>query len=151
MRDGISVNAARVPGVRRVAVREVGSDLVAGTHVTQNQFASLVSFAYNEGLGALHGSTLLKKFRAGDVTGAAAEFPRWNKATVHGKTVVLPGRVKRRTAERALFEHPPAHNTPGAFTAIGVRRPPTRRPVSRSATGSVVGEKTASAPPTLRC
>ena len=51
------------------------------------------------------------------VAGAAAEFPRWNKATVHGVLTVLPGLVKRRTAERALFESAQAHGASGAATA----------------------------------
>lgn len=67
--------------------------------VNQNQFDALVDFAYNLGVKALEGSTLLKKLNAGDYAGAADEFPRWNKAG--GK--VLNGLVKRRAAERSLF------------------------------------------------
>ncbi len=78
---------------------------------TLNQFSAFVSFAYNvgsdidtdtiaEGLGD---STLMKKYNAGDIQGAADEFLKWNKATVAGKRVVLNGLTKRRTAERALF------------------------------------------------
>lgn len=67
--------------------------------LNQNQFDALVSFAYNCGAGALKSSTLLKKLNAGDYSGAAAEFVKWNKAS--GK--VLAGLTKRRTAERALF------------------------------------------------
>ena len=67
--------------------------------LTQGQFDALVSFAYNLGARALSTSTLLQKLNAGDYTGAADEFPRWNKAG--GK--VLPGLTWRREAERALF------------------------------------------------
>lgn len=67
--------------------------------VNQNQFDALVDFAYNLGVKALEGSTLLKKLNAGDYAGAADEFPKWNKAG--GK--VLNGLVKRRAAERSLF------------------------------------------------
>lgn len=67
--------------------------------VSQNQFDALVDFAYNLGVKALKGSTLLKKLNAGDYAGAADEFPKWNKAG--GK--VLQGLVERRAAERALF------------------------------------------------
>ena len=66
---------------------------------TQNQFDAMVSFAYNVGVGNLSASTLLKKHKAGDYKGAAAEFARWNKAA--GK--VLPGLTRRRTAEAALY------------------------------------------------
>lgn len=67
--------------------------------VNQNQFDALVSFAYNVGVIALSKSTLLRKLNSGDFEGAAAEFPRWNKAS--GK--VLKGLVKRRKAEQDLF------------------------------------------------
>jgi lysozyme len=65
----------------------------------QNQFSALVSFAFNLGLDALKKSTLLAKFRTGDVKGAAAEFMKWRYAA--GR--VLPGLVKRRAEEKALF------------------------------------------------
>jgi lysozyme len=67
--------------------------------LTENQFAALVSLAYNVGIGALRGSTLLRLLNAGDYAGAANQFPRWNRAA--GR--VLPGLVKRRAAERDLF------------------------------------------------
>ena len=71
--------------------------------LTQGQFDALVSFAFNLGEGALAQSTLLRLLNAGDYAGAAAQFDRWNKAA--GR--VLPGLVRRRAAERALFEaHP---------------------------------------------
>ena len=42
---------------------------------------------------------MLRKLNAGDYKGAAAEFPRWNKAG--GK--VINGLVSRRKAERKVF------------------------------------------------
>jgi len=67
--------------------------------VTQGQFDALVSFTYNVGEGNFTKSTLLRKLNAGDAAGAAEQFTRWVNAG--GK--VLPGLVKRRVAERALF------------------------------------------------
>lgn len=67
--------------------------------LTQGQFDALVSFTYNLGARSLSTSTLLRKLNAGDYTGAADEFLRWNKAG--GK--VLNGLTRRREAERALF------------------------------------------------
>jgi GH24 family phage-related lysozyme (muramidase) len=67
--------------------------------LTQGQFDALVSFTYNLGSRSLSTSTLLRKLNAGDYTGAADEFLRWNKAG--GK--VLKGLTRRREAERALF------------------------------------------------
>ena len=71
--------------------------------LTQGQFDALTSFVYNLGPGNLSNSTLLRLLNAGDYKGAAAQFDRWNKAG--GK--VLPGLVRRRAAERALFEGKP--------------------------------------------
>ena len=79
------------------------SALVAGLGLSQNQFDALVSFTYNVGLGAFEDSTMLKLLRRKKFRAAADEFPRWDKATVKGVKKVLPGLVKRRAAERALF------------------------------------------------
>ncbi len=68
--------------------------------LTQGQHDALVSFVYNLGAGNLSNSTLLRLLNSGDYKGAAAQFDRWTKAG--GKE--LPGLVKRRAAERALFE-----------------------------------------------
>jgi len=68
--------------------------------ITQDQFDAMVSLAYNVGLGAFTGSTLLKKHKAGDYAGAAAEFARWNRAG--GK--VMAGLTNRRADERKLYE-----------------------------------------------
>ncbi|EOX8980492.1 lysozyme [Enterobacter hormaechei] len=67
--------------------------------LTQNQFDALVSFAFNVGVGNFRTSTLLKKLNAGDYDGAAREFGRW----IHAGGKALPGLVRRREAERALF------------------------------------------------
>lgn len=72
--------------------------------VPQCQFDALASFAYNAGIGALDGSTLLKRVKAGDVPGAAAQFGKWIHAHVNGAEKVLPGLVTRRAAEAALFQ-----------------------------------------------
>ncbi len=85
--------------------------LTQGITLNENEFSALVSFAFNvgsdidddtkaEGLGD---STLLRKLRAGDRAGAAAEFLKWT----HANGGVMPGLVKRRAAERALFLRAP--------------------------------------------
>lgn len=72
--------------------------------LTQNQFDALVSLAFNIGTSAFLKSTLARKLNLGDdLESCASEFLRWNKATVGGKKVVLPGLQQRRAAERALF------------------------------------------------
>ncbi len=73
-------------------------------HANANEFSSLVSFSFNLGLHALKMSTLLRFFNAGQKNAAAGEFLKWTRAG--GK--VLPGLVKRRAAERALFLEVPS-------------------------------------------
>lgn len=70
---------------------------------TPNQFSALVAFAYNVGIGALTKSTLLKKHKAGDYAGAAAQFGAWDKARVNGQLVPLKGLTRRRAAEADLY------------------------------------------------
>ncbi|MDE2471018.1 MAG: glycoside hydrolase family protein, partial [Bradyrhizobium sp.] len=66
---------------------------------TGGQAAALLDFAWNEGDTALRDSTLLALFDAGDVAGAAAEFPKW----IYGGGRKLDDLVGRRAAERELF------------------------------------------------
>jgi lysozyme len=65
----------------------------------QGVFDSLVSFAFNVGLGNLQRSSLRMKTNRGEFEEAADEFLKWTKAG--GR--VLPGLVKRRNDERALY------------------------------------------------
>ena len=65
----------------------------------QGIFDALVSFSFNVGLGNLQRSGLRMKTNRGDFDEAADEFLKWTKAA--GK--VLPGLVKRRKDERAMY------------------------------------------------
>lgn len=67
--------------------------------LTQGQYDALVDFAYNAGAKNLLQSTLLKKLNAKNYAGASKEFEKW----VYGGGKVLPGLVRRRKAEQALF------------------------------------------------
>ena len=72
--------------------------------INQNQLDSLTSFVYNVGIGAFQSSTLLRLLNSGaPKEEVAAQFDRWNKGTVRGEKVVLPGLVRRRKEEKALF------------------------------------------------
>lgn len=72
--------------------------------LNQNQFDALVCFAYNVGSSNLGSSTLLRLLNEGDYEGAAGQFGRWVKG---GAGETLPGLVRRRAAEKALFEEKP--------------------------------------------
>lgn len=81
----------------------LGAEYVVNTVVTvsltQGQFDALVDFVFNLGSGNFQSSTLLRKINAGDYSGAALEFPKWN----HAGGVVVSGLTRRRLAEQALF------------------------------------------------
>lgn len=73
--------------------------LVPGSAGRQGSFDALVSISFNFGLGNLQRSTIRMKANRGDWEGAAEAFMVWTK----GGGKVLPGLVKRREAEKALF------------------------------------------------
>lgn len=77
-------------GVARLCPAAVGN---------QSHLDALVSFSFNVGLGNLQKSTIRMKYNRGEYDAAADGFLDWTKAG--GK--VLPGLVKRRGDERALF------------------------------------------------
>jgi len=47
-------------------------------------------------------STAARLLKAGDLAGACQQLQRWNKATVAGRMIELPGLTKRRAKEMAL-------------------------------------------------
>jgi lysozyme len=65
----------------------------------QGSFDALVSFAFNAGLGNLQKSQMRMRANRKEWESAAAAFRQWTK----GGGKVLPGLVKRREAEIALF------------------------------------------------
>lgn len=81
--------------------------LLGNAPTTQGQFDALVSFGYNVGLDedpdtkaeGLGDSGLLRKHKAGDYAGAAAEFGKWVNAA--GRR--MNGLVRRRAAEAELY------------------------------------------------
>jgi len=65
----------------------------------QGAFDACVSFAFNAGLGNFQRSTIRMKINRGEWKEAAEAFMQWTK----GGGRELPGLVKRRKAEVALF------------------------------------------------
>jgi len=61
--------------------------------------AAMIDFAYNLGGARYRASTLRRKIDAQDWEGAKNQLGRW----VRGGGIVLPGLVRRRKAEAALF------------------------------------------------
>lgn len=86
--------------LRRALIKYEG--IVAGLlkrPATPAQFDAMVSLCYNVGGENFRRSSVLRKFNAGDLNGAADAFLLFNKA--NGK--VLNGLINRRKAERDLF------------------------------------------------
>lgn len=100
--------------------------------LNDNQFAALVSFAYNVGAGNFRSSTLLKKLNAGNYEAVPSELMKWNKS----KGKVMQGLINRRAQEAALWGK-------GAFVAsavVDVQKdvPKWVSPESVGAAGSVI-------------
>lgn len=98
------------------------STALGGAPTSQAQFDALVSFHYNT--GAIGRATLTRRHRSGNHAGAAREFARWNRAG--GR--ILPGLVRRRAAEAALYRSASADslqtqggNPPARDTVEGAR------------------------------
>ena len=81
---------------------QVCNSLTNPDRVSDAQFSAMVSLAYNIGVGAFKGSTLLRKVNANPCDPTIPdEFIRWNKAG--GK--VLAGLTRRRKAEEDLYKN----------------------------------------------
>lgn len=83
------------PGV----IRQCPGLLVLASKGDIGKLNAIVDFCYNLGVGRLQTSTLKRKINAGDWEGAKEQLMLWTK----GGGKVLPGLLKRRTAECALL------------------------------------------------
>ena len=79
-----------LPGVLR---------LCPGLAADEKRCNAIVDFVYNLGVGRLQTSTLRRKVNARDWDGAREQLLLWTR----GGGKVLPGLVRRRTAEAALL------------------------------------------------
>ena len=70
--------------------------------ISQHQFDALVSFTYNLGPGTLYHSDVLHHFNEADYSAAANARLAYD----HADGQVIPGLLRRRKAERALFLTP---------------------------------------------
>ncbi len=76
--------------------------------LNENEFSALASLVFNIGSGNFQKSTVLRRLNAEDRVGAADAIEWWNKGRVNGVLTTLPGLVRRRAAEKALFLTPTA-------------------------------------------
>jgi lysozyme len=73
--------------------------MLNGSPTSEDEFSAMISLMFNIGPGRFATSTLLKRHKAGNKTGAANSFLSWVFAG--GKK--LKGLMRRREAERALY------------------------------------------------
>lgn len=101
---GVKVTEAEASEHLRQVLEKFGAQIkpLLKVEASENEWAAMLSLAYNIGPGAFAKSSVLKRFNAGDKAGAADAFLMWVKAG--GKT--LAGLKRRREAERALFLEP---------------------------------------------
>lgn len=74
--------------------------------LNQNQMDALTSFVFNLGENQFCRSTMARRLRLKDYSGASPEFSKWVYGRVGGKAQKLPGLIKRRTEEKRLFDKP---------------------------------------------
>lgn len=100
VKPGMTITAREAEDLLRADLRRFEQGVASELgDATDNQFSACVSLAFNIGLAAFLRSTVLRKHQEGDRAAAAHAFKLWNKAG--GK--ILPGLVRRRDAEAALY------------------------------------------------
>ena len=83
------------------------ASMVSGVALNQNQYDSLIDFAYNAGTGALQVSTLLKRIKANPQDPTITDaFMMWDKIHVDGQLVYNAGLAARRQREAQLYFTP---------------------------------------------
>lgn len=98
------LSAAQLEASFTAAIREAERAVrrnVTQQSLTQDQFDSLVSYAFNTGA---HGArNVLQRVNQGDMRGAATAMTRNVYSVQHGRRVLMPGLVTRRREESAPF------------------------------------------------
>lgn len=107
---------------RDLGTFESAVDRLVKVPLNDNQFASLVSFAFNCGVGNFQSSTLLKKLNAGNYSAVPTELMKWTKS----KGKQMQGLVNRRAAEAGLWAKGSFVQSSGSIAA------PVRPPIISS-------------------
>jgi lysozyme len=140
-RQGLRITQEQAEALLREDLRvfEAAVDDAVTVQLTDNQFAALVSWAFNVGVSAMRSSTLIRKLNLGDYDVVPRELVRWAK--VEGKPV--HGLANRRAAEAGLWAR-------GAFVAsrnIAATEPPPSSPAAEAGKlGGVAAAAAAAAP-----
>jgi len=102
--DTEALSEAQADGLVRGSLKAIQDKLNSALKVvlTDHQKIALLSFCYNVGTAAFLRSTMFRLINSHYITKAASQFPLW----VHAGGRVLPGLVRRRAAERAVYLTP---------------------------------------------
>ena len=107
VKPGMEVSEAQAIDFLRedLAEAQTSVDNLVAIELTDNEFSALVSLVFNIGHGAFETSTCRERLNGNkpDKVGAAEALTWFNKGTIDGNKVVLPGLVRRRLAEQKLF------------------------------------------------
>lgn len=105
VRPGMTITQGQADALLAADIRRFADGVRSACRVppTALQLAAMVSLSYNIGLRAFRESTALRFHNVKEYDSAAKAFGLWSKARVDGRLVELPGLVKRRAAEAALY------------------------------------------------
>lgn len=105
--NGMKISKAKAQEMLEHDIEEAEAaiDRVLRVKLNGNQYGAVVSLVFNIGVGAFAKSSLLRALNR-DQRNVSREFGMWVKGTVNGKRKTLPGLVRRRAEEAALFATP---------------------------------------------
>ncbi|GBQ14692.1 lysozyme [Swaminathania salitolerans] len=119
--DGSPVTARTKP-IRETEAVALASQTLAGLRLTLRaavevpltawQEAALLSWQFNIGSAAMRRSTLIGLLNQKLYSAAGQQLLRWDKATVNGRLVPLPGLQRRRRLELAIYLGRPVEGVP---------------------------------------
>jgi len=114
--DGSPVTAATKTISEDQAVTLAGQTLIdlrvalraaSAVPLTGWQEAALLSWQFNVGSGAMRSSTLIRLLNLEHYVAAGLQLLRWDKATINGRRIILPGLQRRRKLELAVYSGRP--------------------------------------------
>ena len=108
--EGDTITAEEAEELLEYTLSDIGKhvDRLIRVPLNDNQRGALISWAFNVGINALMSSTLRDVLNRGNYDAVPRELRRWTKARhpVSRQLVELPGLVRRREAEAALWSTP---------------------------------------------
>lgn len=96
--DYHSIAECKVMLVKSLNKYAKGIEACVTVSLPDRRFVAITSFAYNVGVGAACGSSVVKQINAGNVQAGCDALLKWNRAA----GIVFPGLTRRRQAEREL-------------------------------------------------